>query len=381
MFVVVFYDKVAGIPVEIIGTARSIQCSKVLNDIGFCNITVHPETLADASVYQNNNIVRVFEEGNEIWAGLVEKHYYIRESNGNEQLIITCRTFESLLSRRIVDYEKDSNYSYKTGYSSGVIIGYCLQNIGVFADSADRRNRSGKMEGLSVGGPVDAGPIWSGDMSGKNLFTVCKEIVAAAYQAGEPVDFAVFNERNTYNFSIEVFSGLRGKFRGKDDSTGITNASDNVPVIFSKGFKNVVNEEIWSGGDRVNAVTVVGAANVAIGVNADDDIDTRRIEQYEAIVSNSRIETLEDFLSAGRETIFTQTDSRRVRFAPANVEGARYGFDWNIGDVVSYIDSQGLLVNFRVVKDVYNIASNGALNLEINLELFGLSPALLSNRN
>lgn len=148
-------------------------------------------------------------------AMLVEKTRLETNAEDGDYLVVTGRSAEAILSRRVIPKQ-----TYFTGTAENCIRAFIAQNV---TEPTDQTRR---IDIVSLGDASGYEDTIEKQATGKNLLAVIEDI-CAAYQYG----FRFVFDGSKFTFQL---------YKGTDHSAG---QNENIPVIFSPEYDNLGNTE------------------------------------------------------------------------------------------------------------------------------------------
>lgn len=347
----------SGNEVDLIPTDRleSLTYTRKVNDVSECVLTFSSDTDPAFDWYQNiDYLLEIRREENNI--SYIEGTYFLRlydvaERNDRERLIVSGRSLEDLLRRRVINPNDDATgaggFSTKGGNADAVMIAYVSDQCISPAVNADRT-----FTGLTAAPVVNVGNVTSQRLKQEdNLLTALQDI---AYQT--EMDFVIVrnsgaaflfrpqftgsNRTKTANYPHSpflMFDVRRGNIR---NPRLVVNRSEEVNFLYVAGQGSEEDRNYVSVPDS-------NAVNVSPWNRCEDTVDARNDEDYDALVASGYAE-----LKENRAAI-------DLSFEPnLSAASVRYRSDWDLGDRVT-ASYRGFEEDLRITEVSVRVNSSG----------------------
>ncbi len=361
-----------GSVVAIIDDYRSLDISKTVNEVGSLTLVMSGfdaktelfETDSQIIVYRRDMAHGIpwYEE----WGGFVRKVEFVQNSDGDKETTITARTFNDLLSRRIIAYQAGVSQTVKSAPSETVMKEFVIENCGTDALQINGRIRDGLMLGFSVEADAGTGVTWEGQRSYTNILEVLKEINEAT-----GMEFDVIKV-GASAFEFRTYYPQRGydlTTTGLSTTTGL-NSAGNAPVIFNPLMGNVL--EMNFSDDRLEEVTIAITAGQGTGENrnivvtssvAASDSPYNDIEGYD---DSRNTEDNNQLVTSGTGFLTEKQQKQSFTIKPIQTNTSAYGLNYYWGDTVTAQYRTQISINKRIISSTINV-SEGDESIELEL--------------
>jgi len=260
-------------------------------------------------------------------------------ADGQRLFMCQGRQYNDLLAGETVNYPKDSAQANKTGLPGAVAAEYANQNIGTGA-GFDALGNSRVRTGVTETVESDTATNWSGDRANLNLLDVLQELGDFG-----PGDFMV-NGTGAATFEFR----WRGTRWGLDRTPG--NAAGNPPVVFSASNRNATQIRYgYNALDVVNAVYVAGQGQgVLRNYRTRASADAAAFNwSRRAVFRDARDTNDNTTLDARGDAVLEDNRARySASFEALQTTATRYGRDWDLGDLVRFIDDDGTATDLNI---------------------------------
>lgn len=307
----------------------SVIWTQKYNDMGEFEITV-PATLELLNLFRSG--VFAFREDSES-VMIIEKIQIKTNIESGDYLVVTGRSAEALLNRRIV--WEQTNIDSDIGAAVRLLI---EQNVTNAADA----NRNISL--LQIGSIEAAGQTTQRQLRGEYIFDVVKEMMDLA-----KMGFRV--RRSGRVLYMDLYHGIK------------------TEVIFSREFDNLYQMDYTADNtDYRNTVLVVGegegTAQKTMSICAGATLKRREmyLDKSSSSTNDGEIteEAYQKTLQGEGDTALAEKKTVETVTVEIDPDGMfQYGTDFTLGDVVTAIDTYGDKVEMRIVQTTENSDENG----------------------
>lgn len=324
---------------------RRIEMYRIVNGVGYCNITLSGFD-SQVSLFEVNSILEIWRRTPGFtpsavppprqkmggwyveWEGLVGDFTEQIYENGDRVFIARADTLLDLLKRRYILWyaSAGASESKKVGIpAQTAIYEFVEENCGASATTALGRLLTGTITGLTIPADVGAGPNWFGARAYRSLLQVIQEIG----NYGQ-IDFDVIGEGGN-NFRFETYENQLGQDRTE------TNTAGNDAVIFSLDNENVAQMTYSTNRRRsANAVITTGknqyaARSIGQYLNA-AEIDANRINQREISRNAVTQDSVDELNTLAEEYGITLQPTENIKFTPLRTITTLYSVHFWFGD-------------------------------------------------
>jgi len=284
-----------------------------------------------------------------------------RGFTGEGRRVFVCqgRQYNDLLAGETINYAKTTAGAAKTGLPGAVAAAYVNENIGAAA-GLDALGNSRVRLGVSEFVESDTATNWSGDRGNISLLDALQELADFA-----PGDYMVLGT-GPAAFQFR----WRGTRWGRDLTPG--NTAGNVPCVFSVFNNNVTDVTFgYNALDETNAVYVGGQAwgaartyRTRVTAAATAFSWARR-----AVFRDARDTNVNATLDARGDA---ELEAGRARYTAAfrvvQTTATRYGRDWDVGDLVGFVDEDGVATNLKIPGAYIGVNSEGIETITPEME-------------
>lgn len=307
----------------------SVIWTKKYNDMGEFEITV-PATLELLQLFRSGVFVYREEDDSVM---IIEKIQIKTNIESGDYLVVTGRSAEALLNRRIV--WEQTNIDSDIGAAVRLLI---EQNVTNAADA----NRNISL--LQIGSIEAAGQTTQRQLRGEYIFDVVKEMM----------DLAKMGFRVRRSGRILYMDLYKGKAK---------------EVVFSREFDNLYQMDYTAdNADCRNTVLVVGegegTAQKTMSICAGATLKRREmyLDKSSSSTNDGEIteEAYQKTLQGEGDTALAEKKTVETVTVEIDPDGMfRYEIDFALGDVVTAIDSYGDKAEMRIVQTTENSDENG----------------------
>lgn len=320
----------SGNEVDLIDSKRleSLQYKRVVNGIGNATLTFSSDTDRAFEWYQNADyLLEIYRND------LVEGTYLLRvhdvaERDDREQLIISGRSLEDFLRRRIVVPEDDpagaGGFSTKAGNADTVMIGYVTDQCINPAVDANR-----VISGLSAANIVNVGNLTFQRLKQENnLLEALQDI---AYQTS--MDFVIVR---TSGAAFE----FRPQFTGVN-RTKTVNYPHSPFLMFDVRRGNMRNPRlVVNRADEINYLYMAGQgtedSRIYLPVFNSDAMSVSPWNRCEGTADARNDESVDELISSGAGELRENRAQTDLSFSPDLASASVvYKVDWDLGDWVT----------------------------------------------
>ena len=274
-------------------------------------------------------------------------------AEGRRVFVCQGRQYNDLLASETINYPKTSvgpPGARKTGLPGAVAAAYVNENIGAGA-GLDAEGNSRVRLGVTELVENDTAENWAGDRGNILLLDALQELAEFG-----PGDFAVLG-----------IGPAQFQFRWRGTRWGLDRTPDNVPgnvpVTFSVFNNNVTDVAFgYSSLDEANAVYVAGQGEglartyrTRFTAEANAFNWSRR-----AVFRDARDTDVNAILDARGDA---ELEANRARYTASfrvvQTTSTRYGRDWDMGDLVHFVDEDGADTNLKVTGVHVAVSSEG----------------------
>ena len=272
-----------------------------------------------------------------------------------------------LLDKSFILYPPSSNQANKTAVASTAIVEFVKENIGSSATIANGRRVNGTNP-ITVVGLSGLGPLWSDEVSNKNLLTTIQNIRDFCRQNNIQLDFEVEYLGNyQWQFLVKTDLYTDRTNVGLNPTTG-RNASGNIPIVFSPLYNNVKNFfESESRYNEVNSVTAIGAGVGSLQQTATvrniTSVNKSPIGQRETVVASNDSSSAQ-LTNVAESALYEYLTRSKVSFEPLfnNIKLWRDIFP---GDFVTAVSESNEVFHQQLVEvDINASQSQGGNTIE-----------------
>lgn len=339
--------------IGIIDSFSSLIWNRKYNSIGEFQLNIL-FTEENNSLLNLENII--YKDNGE--AGFIISKEIKIDDNGLETIEVKGKFIIGYLERRIIWGCEEIN-SNVVDASYKLIINNCINCM-------DKR----KIPNLSIEENKQINISITKQVSYDNLFDTLSSI-AQTHELGLKVDFDIFNK----NLIFKIYKGIDRSISQKG----------NAPIIFSREFENVLNQNylestsnyknvalIAGAGEGIERKTTIigdesGLDRYEIFVDARDIADTRQIENeegiaHEIIPDSQYVELLR---TRGNEKL---SEHYKIRIFDSIVNinsNVKYRKDYDLGDVVTFFDKRWKVKVDTRITEVCENYDNDGMTLEI----------------
>ena len=363
----------AGVVQARFGDWVSLNCTKIVNDVGSFEITFYDNDDARFASFVVDGQVEVWRSvpGCSLdWYREFEGFYRSmkRETSEKGDKLITFSGFDynHLLARRVIGYRQGTVYAEKDDYVEDCMKEYVNENAGPGASAASRL-RNGVFTNFTVealSASHDDTGEWVGERSFQNLLEVLQQLSDYSWfltPVTRSVDFAVVNN-GAGNFIFRTYLDQLGTDRS------VLSAN---PTIFSIELGNLTNVMYaLERSKEINAIMVLGKGEgatrkVRARTNAVDGADSpwNDIEVARAATLNEYLSQLDAF---GDSTLQENRYTETIDGTPLQIAGCLYGEHYFLGDKVTF-GYEGMEIDKQVSKVTIEIGERQK-NEKISIE-------------
>lgn len=312
-------------------------------------------TYGDFELYcpMNASLLEFLKQDNYFWLRdsehtmIIEDISIDSDTEDGNHLVVTGRSLESILERRIV-----WNYTVLSGNLQNAIE-KLLNDNAINPSDPDR-----KIEGLSFVASTDpkiTGLTLEAQYFGEELYTIIRDI-CAEHDIGFKI---VLTDDNKFEFSL---------YAGVDHSYA---QSENPYVIFSPNFDNIVNSNYYSSNATLKNVTLVGgegegSSRKTVTVGEGTGLGRRELftEGRIASISMDGGTLSESEINAQMKELGQQalTERSLKTVFEGEVETNKpfeYGTDFSIGDIVQLQNEYGIENPAYISELVFSVNQSG----------------------
>lgn len=274
---------------------------------------------------------------------IVEGVEVASDSELGERLIISGRSLESILTRRIIWNTISVTGSLQTGLAN--IINACFTNP---TDSA--RQISNFIFTPSEDTRITA-LTWEQQMTGDNVYDVVNAI-CEEHNMGFKV---TLNDQNQFVMTLYM-----GEDRSYDQDP-----DTNPYVVFSPSYENIINSNYLDNTTEMKNVALVagedsGSARRTITIGSTEGLPRRELYVDARDIQSEQVTSYNDALKE-RGLQYLDENKRVISFE-GKVEATKmfkYGIDFFMGDVVQIANEYGIEGAARVVEFIHNEDATG----------------------
>lgn len=274
---------------------------------------------------------------------IVESVEVASDAELGERLIISGRSLESILTRRIIWNTISVTGSLQTGLA-GII------NAN-FTNPTDNKRQISNFIFEPSTDPRITALTWEQQMTGDNIY----DVVTALCEENQIGFKVTLNDLNQFVMTLYM-----GENRSYDQDPEV-----NPYVVFSPSYENIINSNYLDNTTEMKNVALVagedsGSARRTITIGATEGLPRRELYVDARDIQSEQVTRYEDALKE-RGLQYLDENKRVISFE-GQVEATkmfRYGVDFFMGDIIQIANEYGIQGAARVVEFIHNEDATG----------------------